>query len=624
MVRQAMDAAISPDGQRAAFVVTEWLNDQSKQRKRIWCADIAGGDAQPFTKGSISDISPAWSPDSKYLAFVSRGSDRAAKPQLYVIAAQGGEARLVCEMPNGATDVAWSPDGRRLAFLSLEGDAPAEDPLVLQPERGRHRRLWTVRVDNDTPEAVTPDGLSIWNYAWSPDGQQFAVYFATGPEETDWYRGQIGLVAAHGGAVHRISQLTRQAFGLTWSPDGSRIAYVSGEWSDPDRGGGDVFIHMLADGQVRNLTPGIDWSPFWCRWFPDGQRLLCSGSDGLASRIAILDEATGAFTTLERDIAIGDRFWPHLSATPDLRLFVTTRSDRHPYDVWYGELPSANEIVQGITWKRLSHLNPLVEETLVLNKTERIRYPSVDDWEIDGLVTWPEQREDGKLPPLVVRVHGGPSGIWLDDWDQYLSQMFAAAGFAVLRPNIRGGMGRGVVFADAVLGDMGGKDFQDVLRGVDYLVERGLVDGERVGITGWSYGGFMTAWAVTQTNRFKAAVVGAGISDYHSFHAQTNVQDWDMRYLGQPPVSPLTHPEVYRERSPITYAQRVATPTLIIHGEKDLCVPVGQAYAFYRALAEKGVPTELAVYPREGHGFAERKHLQDYYQRMLVWFQMYL
>lgn len=623
-VRQAQDAVISPDGKRAVFVVSEWLNDQQKQRRRIWCADIARGDARPLTKGVVADISPAWSPDSQYLAFVSSGNDRTARPQLYVMAVQGGEPRQVCDMPNGATDVAWSPDGSRLAFLSLDGDAPDEDPLVLRQGQGRYRRLWTICIDSDTPEVVTPDGLSIWNYAWSPDGQQFAVYFATGPGETDWYRGQIGLVAAHGGAVRQISQLTRQAFGLTWSPDGSRIAYVSGEWSDPDRSGGDVFIHALADGQVRHLTPCIDWSPFWCRWFPDGRHLFCVGSDAPACRIAILDEATGACTTLVRDIVIGDRYWPHLSTTPDLRSFVATRSDRHPYDVWYGELLSTNDVVQDVSWKRLSQLNPVAEETLVLNRTERIRYASVDNWEIDGLVTWPERRQDGKLLPLIVRIHGGPSSLWLDDWDLYHSQMFAAAGFAVLRPNIRGGMGRGVAFADAVLGDMGGKDFQDIMCGVDYLVERGLVDGERVGITGWSYGGFMTAWAVTQTDRFKAAVMGAGLSDFHSFHAQTNIQDWDMRFLGQPPVDPLAHPEVYRARSPITYAGRVTTPTLIIHGEKDACVPVNQAYAFYRALTERGVPTELAVYPREGHGFAERKHLRDYYRRMLGWFQRYL
>jgi dipeptidyl aminopeptidase/acylaminoacyl peptidase len=623
-VRQAMNAVSSPDGQYAAFVVVEWLPDHEKQRRRIWCSDISKGESRPLTKGTVSDTSPAWSPDSTALAFASKGSDPGSKLQVYVIAAQGGEARQVCHMPNGVSDITWSPDGSRLAFLSLEGDAPSEDPLVLQPGKGRFCRLWIVQTDGDTPEAVTPQGVSIWSYAWSPDGQQFAVYFAGGPEQTDWYRGQIGLVSAQGGLVRQISQLTCQAYGLTWSPDGSRIAYVAGEWSDPDRGGGDIFIQMLADGHVRNLTPGFDWSPSWCRWFPDGRHLLCAGSDGVASRVGILDEVTGAFTTLTQNIVLGDRNFPHLATTPDLRSFVATRSDQHPYDTWYGELLSANDGVREISWKRLSRLNPLVEETLVLNKGEHIRYESVDGWEIDGLITWPARREDGRLPPLIVRLHGGPSGVWLDDWDLYLSQMFAAAGFAVLRPNIRGGRGRGVAFANAVLGDMGGKDWSDVLRGVDALVERKLVDGERVGITGWSYGGFLTAWAVTQTNRFKAAVIGAGICDFHSFHAQTNIPDWDMRYLGQPPISPLTRPEIYRERSPITYAQYVSTPTLVVHGEKDPCVPVNQAYAFYRALVEGGVPTELVVYPREGHALAERKHLQDYYQRMLGWFQRYL
>jgi len=623
-VRQATDAVIAPDGQLAAFVVAEWPTAQVKQRWRIWCADIESGESYPLTKGLTSDFSPTWSPDSITLAFASRGSDPTSKPQVYVIAAHGGEARQLCHVPNGVSDITWSPDGRRLAFLALEGDAPSEDPLILQPGKGRFRRLWTVRSDGNTSEAVTSDRLSIWNYAWSPNGEQFVVYFADGPERTDWYRGQIGLVAAHGGLLRQISQLTRQAFGLTWSPDGSRIAYVSGEWSDPERGGGDIFIQQLSDGRVRNVTPGLDWSPGWCRWFPDGRHLLCAGSDGVACRVSILDEVTGALTTLIDHLVIGDRHWPHLSTTSDLRSFVATRSDQHPYDVWYGELLSAHDERQGVTWKRLSRLNPLAEETLVLNRTERTRYTSVDGWEIDGLITWPARREDGRLPPLIVFVHGGPSGVWLDDWGQYLPQVFAAAGFAVLRPNIRGGRGRGVAFADAVLGDMGGKDFQDVLHGVDDLVKRNLVDSERVGITGWSYGGFLTAWTLTQTRRFKAAVMGAGISDFHSFHAQTNIRDWDMRYLGQPPVSPLTHPDVYRERSPISHAQQVTTPTLIVHGEQDACVPVSQAYAFYRALMERGVPTELVVYPREGHSLSERQHLQDYYQRLLGWFQRYL
>jgi dipeptidyl aminopeptidase/acylaminoacyl peptidase len=289
-----------------------------------------------------------------------------------------------------------------------------------------------------------------------------------------------------------------------------------------------------------------------------------------------------------------------------------------------------------ITWRRLSHLNPIAEETLQIPTTEAIRYSSIGNWEIDALITWPLQRENDTLPPLIVNVHGGPSANWSNDWDFYRTQLLATAGYAVLRPNIRGSHGRGIAFMDAVLGDMGGNDLQDIVRGIDYLVKHRQVDGERIGIMGWSYGGFMSAWAVTQTDRFKAALMGAGICDFHSFHAGTNIRDWDMRFLGKPnssvtvpnaptaPINPLTHPEVYRERSAITYAKNVKTPTLIVHGEQDACVPVIQAHTFYRALEEQGIPVELVVYPRAGHGLSEREHMHDYGQRMLDWFDRYL
>jgi dipeptidyl aminopeptidase/acylaminoacyl peptidase len=186
---------------------------------------------------------------------------------------------------------------------------------------------------------------------------------------------------------------------------------------------------------------------------------------------------------------------------------------------------------------------------------------------------------------------------------------------------VRGSWGRGVAFADAVVGDMGGKDFQDVIYGVEYLVKQGIVDGNRVGIMGWSYGGYMTAWAVTQTNRFKAALMGAGISDWHNYHAQSSLRDSDLRFLA---ADPLENPEVYHKHSPITYAARVTTPTLILHGEKDEAVPVAQAYAFYQALRDRGVPVEFVVYPREGHGLRERDHVRDAEERLLRWFKRYV
>ena len=218
-------------------------------------------------------------------------------------------------------------------------------------------------------------------------------------------------------------------------------------------------------------------------------------------------------------------------------------------------------------------------------------------------------------------MHGGPSWAWLDDIGSTWTQTLASAGYAVLRANIRGSWGRGVAFADAAMYDMGGKDLQDLLDGVDYLVKRGLVDGNRVAIGGGSYGGFMSAWAITQTTCFKAAIMSAGVSDFHSFHAQSRISDWDMRFLGG---NPLEHPELYRERSAITYAARVQTPTLILHGEEDHDVPINQSHAFYRALRERNVPVEFVIYPREGHGLVEREHRKDCEERILYWLERYL
>lgn len=618
-VRLLNDVNLSSDGARAAFVVWEFVADKPKECERIWVVETAGGEARPFSKGARKDTFPRWSPDGQQLAFTSVGEGEKDKPQLHLLPAQGGDAKKVCTMPNGASDLAWSPDGSHIAFLSLEGEEPKSDPKVITSDR--QRRLWTVRPDYDIPEAVTPDNMTVWEFAWSPDSKYIALYYSSGSDETDWYRGQIGIVSASGGAVRQLSQLTHQVSALTWSPDGKHITYVSDEWSDRGLIGGDIYMQSVEGGDARNLTPNAPFSFSCCRWFPDGRRLLYAGWESLTHQIGILDAVDGSMKILADDFVMGERFGPRFSATADLRSFATTHeTPQQPYDVWLGKLTSEGENISGVDWQRLSRLNPIAEETFAISPTRRIRYESVDGWQIDALLTLPLTPKGDGPPPLIVEVHGGPSWAYTENWG-YWSQMLASAGFAILQPNIRGSLGHGSAFTDAVVGDMGGKDFQDVMRGVDYLIEQRLVDSERVGIMGWSYGGFMTAWAVTQTTRFKAALMGAGVSDFHSFHAQSNIPDWDMRFIG---VDPLEQPEKYRERSAITYAGRVTTPTLIVHGENDQCVPVNQAYAFYRALRERKVPVELVVYPREGHGFNERAHLLDLEERMVGWFEKYL
>ncbi|MDQ2905860.1 MAG: S9 family peptidase [Chloroflexota bacterium] len=620
ILRRVEDVNLSADGQRVAFVVWEYVPEQPKRRARVWVVEtVAGAEPRPVSKGPCEDTNPRWSPDGQQLAFISVQEGDKGKPQLYVLPAAGGEAKQVCMMPNGVSDMEWSPDGSRIAFVSLEGEEPGKDPLVIGPERAR--RLWTVRAGHDVPEPVTPAGVTVWEYAWSADSRQLALYYSTGSDKTDWYRGQIGVLPANGGALRQVTQLTRQASGLAWSPDGTRLAYISGEWSDPCRGAGDLFVVPVEGGEAHNLTPGADLSLSWCHWFPDGQRLLYTAWSGVTQQIGILNEGDGTLETLAGDFVMNSH-WPALSTTPDLRAFATVHTDQqYPDDAWLGELSGAERSGGSIAWRRLSRLNPIPEETWAQVPSERISYESEDGWRIDALFTPPLNYKGAGPPPLIAFVHGGPSWAYTDDFASFWTQVLASAGYAVLRPNIRGSWGRGVAFADAVVGDMGGKDFQDVLRGVDYLVERGLVDGERVGIAGWSYGGFMAAWAITQTTRFKAAIMGAGVSDFHSFHAQSDIPDWDVRFLGAPM---LEQPEVYRKRSAITYAGHATTPTLILHGENDECVPVNQAYAFYRALRERAVPVEMVVYPREGHGPRERDHLRDMDERVLRWLEQYL
>jgi dipeptidyl aminopeptidase/acylaminoacyl peptidase len=628
-MRTPDDVQIAPDGKRFAFVAWQRVPDDQLRTGRIWIGETSGGEPRPLTHGIGIETCPRWSPDGQQLAFISNiKGDSASKPQLYLVPAHGGEPTQICTMPNGVSNLAWAPDGSRIAFTSLEGKEPPTDPLVVTP--GRNRRLWTVRPGNDIPEAVTPDRVSIWEYSWSPDSQQIALFYAPGPEENDWFRGQVGVVAAGGGAIQQVAQLPYPASAITWSPDSSRLAFVAAEWSDPGFCAGDLFTLSLASGEIRNLTPNARFSPSWCRWFPDGRSLLFTCWKGVTHQVGILDEADGSITLLEQDFVIGGGWWPHLSTTPDLQSFVTVHSDaQHPSDVWFGSIAGVH--TQGtlgvdtsysaIVWTRLTHLNPIHEETLALAPSERISYASFDGCRIDAILTLPPTHEGDGPPPLIVDVHGGPSSAWSDGFSGFLTQMLVSAGYAVLQPNVRGSWGQGVAFADAVVGDMGGKDFQDMMSGVDYLVQSGRVDGNRVGIVGWSYGGYMAAWAVTQTSRFKAALMGAGISDWHNYHAQSSLRDSDVRFLA---TNYLEHPEIYRKHSPITYADRVTTPTLILHGENDPAVPIAQAWAFYRALCERNVPVEFVIYPREGHGLRERDHVRDAEERVLHWLKKYV
>ncbi len=613
---------LSADGASLAFEVREYIPGQNAGRTRVWMADAFGNQAAPLTHGKTNNLCPRWSPDGTKLAFISRVGSEKEPFQLHLLETRDRSVRQVCTLPSGVSTLAWSPDGSKIAFLALDGEESGVDPMVFPAAHERHYRLWTVCADDELPVAVTPAGVTIWEYAWSPDGQQFALYFSTRSDETGWYHGQIGVIASEGGAIDQLTRfapVSMQARALAWSPNGQQIAYISGKWSDPGRGAGEISLLFLAEGQSRILTPGIACSPTWCAWFPDGCRLLYTAVDGVSHQTGILDVTDGTTTILDRTFTMrGDQ--PTLSPTPDLRSFATVHStSQQPTEVYMGDLVD-EEGSTSIVWRRITRLNRLAEETWLWTPSQQICYPSADGHPVYALFTSPVVSA-GAPPPLYVNVHGGPSGASCENSDVYYKQILASEGYAVLEVNYRGSWGNGAAFADAVMGDVGGKDLQDILAGVDYLLARGLIDGERLAIGGWSNGGFLSAWAVTQTTRFKAAMMGAGIADWLNMHAQTSIPDADVLQLG---VDPLEQPEVYARHSPMTFANKVQTPTLILHGEQDAAVPVAQAYAFYRALRERNVPVEMVIYPREGHGLGEWEHIIDADRRLFRWLEKYV
>ena len=618
--RRVGGARISPDGRVVVYQIGAALaGADADLGTHLWLAETAGAAPRQLTYGEGKDTDPAWSPDGRTVAFLSdRGGEG---KRLFILPRDGGEAQPLATGDGAIKGFSWSPDGTTIAFLRADPESEgtkgvANAPIVVE-EAFRYDRLWTIALGDGAVRRTTDAAAQIWEFAWFADGASLAVVVAAEPTEAAWYGCRLARLDLATGALTTLYQPPngRQVARPAPAPDGRAVACVVCAWSDPGMSGGDLWLVPGAPaegGEPRNLTAGATVSVNMVTWQPDGRSLLAHAYDDLGTSLGLIaaDGAGGWQRLWHGPYHLGfDGIYP----ADDGRTFAAPRSaGREPTDLWLGTIADG-----AVAWRALADTHGERRATLTADFTEA-RWSAPDGLELHGLLLRPPAAT-GPVP-LVTIVHGGPTGAvshsFSDRGLSALAPLLAARGIATFLPNYRGSNGRGVPFAEANHGDLGGGDWADIVAGIDQLVADGIADPERLGLAGWSYGGYMTMWGVTQTPRFRAAVAGAGIANWHSFHGASDLHAWDALFFEADPYDPQG---IYAARSPIDASHRVATPTLILHGLDDRVVPPDQGREFFRALKERGVETQLVLYPGSGHGPHEPHQIRDVIERSLGW-----
>lgn len=651
--RTVGQVAISPDGKHLAWI------EGGRRGGRLRVAPVKGsekgetlGKGEIVTAAATSDArcvesALVWAPDSSALAFLStcanQDAESAAQSDLYLARIDGSAPHRLTALKGYVASPAFSPDGKSVAFLYVEGATRQAGALAaMKPPSGvigedglEIERVAVVRTDASAPAAptfATPAQLHVYEFDWSPDSRSLAYVAADPPGENNWWVAKLYTQPLGGEAkpILAPADVSGSLHGLQiavprWSPDGKAIAFIGGLMSDQGATGGDVWIVPSEGGAPRNLTPQRPASPSWMTW--DGNeslfvneiaggscRLIRLRLEGVHAADTVSAVASQPIVTFPGDASDG-RMERGLSATSDRSQFVFSASSFDRPSEVYAATPSAAGLTQ------LTHLNDGLEPAW--GKTVSLDWIN-EGFQVQGWLMFPKDFDASKKYPMIVEVHGGPAAAEMGRWGGrggIGATAFSAFGYFVLMPNPRGSFGQGEAFTQANRKDFGYGDLRDILAGVDTVLKQYPVDPNRVGITGWSYGGFMTMFAVTQTNRFRAAVAGAGISNWQSYYGENSIDQWMTPYFG---ASVYNDPGVYAKSSAITYIKQVQTPTLSVVGDRDGECPAPQSFEFWHALRDQHVPAQLVVYPNEGHGFVDPAHQRDVTGRALDWFSRYM
>ena len=624
------DVALSPDGNQIAWV----QSTAADPSKHVWVSKTAVGSVpvqieigtggERFEAGDL-----AWSPNSKELAFFTNGGQGEQK-QLCVSGPGSqsggpenwGRAKLT-NLSGYVARLHWSHDGQKIAFLYIEGAGGGGPLMAAPPTTGiidkaiHNQRIAVFDFGTSTVTKVSPPDLHVYDFDWSPDDKTFVATAAPGPGDNNWWIAQIYKIDIASGKATSIYKPLLQVATPRWSPDGKQIAFIEGIMSDEGFHGGDLLTISSNGGSATNRTAGRKSSVSSLFWVAPDRILFTEYVSG--------GSAISEFSLNEKTMRT---FWKGpegIHAFGNFPNFALTRDGKFAAAV-LGGYNSPPEISVGFLgkWRQLTKSNSSLPMTW--GKAESIEWTN-DGFDIQGWLVAPAKIETGKKYPLVMLVHGGPSAQTSSEWPagagmaRAIIAELSARGYYVLLPNPRGSYGQGEDFTRANVKDFGHGDLRDDMAGIDTVIKKYPVDPNRLGITGWSYGGFMTMWTVTQTNRFKAAVAGAGIANWQSYYGQNLIDQWMIPFFG---ASVYDDPEVYEKSSPIKFIKNVKTPTLIIVGERDAECPSAQSYEFWHALRTLGVPTQLIIYPGEGHMFLKPENQADRLNQTSAWFDKYL
>jgi dipeptidyl aminopeptidase/acylaminoacyl peptidase len=626
------EVALSPDGKHVVYgtVVTGKRGGADVDVSSLWIVnahDGSGAVRLTACPGSVCDEhGAAWSPDGTHIAFVTTD----AKEQLQVATADasGNGVKTITNAQGPLDTPRWSPDGKRIAFLYSKGAPRTPGPLnPLARDEGvlsesfYEQRLAVVQAQGGEPTLLAPADLNVYEYDWAPDGKSFAVTAAHGSGDDNWWIAELDVIDANSGAVQVLLKPQLQMASPRWSGNGTRIAYIGGIMSDEGITGGDIYVIAAAGGTPTDVTPGLQASVQTLTWNGSNSHIIAT--EFAAGEEVLATVAVDAKT--QRETWRGPQMiWANnvMGFTPG-DTGISLSKDAAYSAVIRQSYTSPPEVETGPPgkWKPITRLNANVRP--ITGKATNVFWKS-DNFNVQGMLIAPPSIEPGKRYPLVVEVHGGPAYAHYPLFpasQESFDAALASRGYYVFKPNPRGSYGQGEAFTRANVKDFGYGDMRDVLSGLDAVEKTAPIDPDRVGITGWSYGGYMTMWALTQTNRFKAAVAGAGLSNWQSYYGTNNIDTWMLPYFGS---SVYDDPKVYERSSPMTFIKNVRTPTLVVGGDRDAEVPITQSYEYWNALRRLNVKTEFVVYPDEGHFFFKRADQIDVMSRLVTWFDTYL